>query len=258
MHFASYIQVGESVIDPAKYYVNNVSNTLNLLNAMVRYGVRLFVFSSTAAVFGEPEYIPINEQHPQQPINPYGKSKLIVEQVLVDYDQAYGLKSICLRYFNAAGADPEGELGERHNPETHLIPLIVQVASGRRSSIKMFGCDYDTEDGTCVRDYIHVNDICDAHIRALERLFDGGNSARYNLGNGAGYSVKEVIESVRRITGNEILVENSPRRNGDPARLVGDSIAARKELNWVPKYIDIDTIVSHVWAWEQKWFKQER
>lgn len=255
MHFASYIQVGESVINPAKYYKNNFSNTLNLLDAMVRHGVKVFIFSSTAAVYGEPEYSPIDEQHPLMPMNPYGKSKLMVEQALKDYDHAYDLKSICLRYFNAAGADPEGELGERHDPETHLIPLILQVASGRRDSIKVFGHDYDTPDGTCIRDYIHVTDLCDAHIRALEILFEGGCSAGYNLGNGAGFSVQEVIESARRVTGKAILVEDSPRRAGDPARLVADSKAACEQLDWRPQYDDIDTIVSHAWAWEQKGHK---
>lgn len=253
MHFASYIQVGESVSDPAKYYKNNFSNTLNLLDAMVRHGVKMFIFSSTAAVFGEPEYIPIDEEHSKIPINPYGKSKLMVEQALEDYDHAYNLKSICLRYFNAAGADPDGELGERHDPETHLIPLILQVASGRRDSIKVFGRDYDTPDGTCLRDYIHVKDLCDAHVLALEKLFDGSYSARYNLGNSAGFSVQEVIESVKRVTGKLIIVEDSPRRAGDSARLVADSKAAHEQLNWRPKYNDLDTIVSHAWAWEQKY-----
>ncbi len=254
MHFASYIQVGESATEPAKYYKNNLSNTLNLLDAMIRHGVKVFVFSSTAAIYGEPEYIPIDEQHSLKPINPYGKSKLMVEQALEDYDQAYDLKSISLRYFNAAGADPEGDLGERHDPETHLIPLVLQVASGRRDSIKVFGRDYDTPDGTCVRDYIHVNDLCDAHILALENIFSGGCSARYNLGNSTGFSVQEIIESARRVTGKEILVEESSRRPGDPAQLIADSKAAREQLNWHPKYDDIDTIVSHAWAWEQKCF----
>lgn len=254
MHFASYIQVGESVSEPARYYKNNFSNTLNLLDAMMRHEVKVFVFSSTAAVFGEPEYIPIDEQHPRIPINPYGKSKLMVEQALEDYDHAYDLKSISLRYFNAAGADPEADLGERHDPETHLIPLVLQVASGRREAIKVFGRDYDTPDGTCIRDYIHVNDLCDVHVLALENLFSGGCSARYNLGNGAGFSVQEIIESARRVTGKEILVEESPRRTGDPARLIADSKAAREQLGWQPKYDDIDTIVSHAWAWEQKCF----
>lgn len=252
MHFASYIQVGESVVEPAKYYRNNVSNTLNLLEAMVQHELKVFVFSSTAAVFGEPQYIPIDEKHPQSPINPYGKSKLMVEQVLEDFDRAYGLKSICLRYFNAAGADPDGLLGERHDPETHLIPLILQVASGRRKSIEVFGDDYETKDGTCIRDYIHVNDICQAHVLALQKLFDDGASARYNLGNGTGFSVKEVIQSVRRTTTKPISVKDSPRRDGDPAQLVADSNAAISELGWKPEYVDLDTIVAHAWAWEKK------
>ena len=178
----------------------------------------------------------------------------MVEQALKDYDIAYNLKSICLRYFNAAGADPENDLGERHDPETHLIPLVLQVASGRRKAIKVFGRDYDTPDGTCIRDYIHVNDLCDAHIHALEKLFEGNQSASYNLGNSTGYSVQEVIESARRVTGKEILVENSPRRVGDPARLIADSKAAREQLGWKPIYSELDTIVSHAWNWEQKYF----
>ncbi len=252
MHFASYIQVGESVNDPAKYYKNNVVNTFNLLEVMVKYGVKSFVFSSTAAIFGEPEYIPIDEKHLKKPINPYGKSKLMVEEALEDYDRAYGLKSICLRYFNAAGADPEGELGERHDPETHLIPLTVQTALGRRGSIRVFGNNYDTNDGTCVRDYIHVTDLCDAHIKALEKLFHGGGSARYNLGNGAGYSVQDIIDSVRKVSGREFRQEVTGRRDGDPAQLVADSKLAYSELGWRPQFVDLDTIVSHTLAWESQ------
>ncbi|HEX2242774.1 MAG TPA: UDP-glucose 4-epimerase GalE, partial [Gammaproteobacteria bacterium] len=179
MHFAAHIEVGESVRDPAKYYRNNVANTQNLLDAMVRYGVNAFIFSSTAAIFGEPQYIPIDEQHPKAPVNPYGRSKWMVEQLLEDYDHAYGLKSCALRYFNAAGADPRGRLGERHQPESHLIPLVLQAASGRRESITLYGTDYDTTDGTCIRDYIHVSDLCDAHLLALEQLTQGGESNRY-------------------------------------------------------------------------------
>ena len=200
-HFASFIQVGESVSDPAKYYQNNVVNTLNLLDAMRAHGVLRLVFSSTAATFGEPQYSPIDERHPQQPINPYGRSKWMVEQILADYDKAYGMKSVCLRYFNAAGADPQGLLGERHEPETHLIPLVLQAASGRRASISLFGRDYDTPDGTCIRDYIHIEDLCSAHWLALQSLMKGEGSQAYNLGNGNGFSVQEVIDTAERVTG---------------------------------------------------------
>lgn len=252
MHFASFIQVGESVKEPAKYYENNVTNTQNLLDAMVKHGVNHFIFSSTAAIFGEPEYTPIDEAHPARPINPYGRSKLFVEQMLGDYDRAYGLKSVCLRYFNAAGADPEGELGERHEPETHLIPLILQAASGRRENIKVFGRDYVTPDGTCIRDYIHVMDLCDAHLLAIEKLREMGKSAQYNLGNGNGFSVQEVIDAACRVTGRDIPVADAPRRDGDPAVLVADSARAKKELGWQPQYADLDKIVEDAWAWERK------
>jgi UDP-glucose 4-epimerase len=252
LHFASFIQVGESVAHPAKYYANNLVNTLNLLNAMLQHGVTSFVFSSTAAIFGEPQYVPIDEKHPVAPINPYGASKAMVEQVLRDYDKAYGLKSICLRYFNACGADPEGELGERHEPETHLIPLALQAVSGRRGALKVFGRDYDTPDGTCIRDYVHVADLCDAHVKALEWLDCGGASAAFNLGNGEGFSVAEVVEAVGRVTGNPVPLVEGPRRAGDPARLVADSGLARQSLGWKPRYCDLDTIISHAWAWEMK------
>lgn len=252
MHFASFIQVGESVQQPAKYYENNVTNTLNLLDAMRAAGVQRFIFSSTAATFGEPQYTPIDERHPQQPINPYGRSKLMIEQVLEDYARAYGLKSVCLRYFNAAGADPDGELGERHEPETHLIPLVLQAASGRRADIAVFGRDYDTPDGTCIRDYIHINDLCDAHWLSLQSLMQGADSQRYNLGNGAGFSVQEVIDTARRVTGLPITVRDAPRREGDPARLVADATLARQQLGWAPKFPDLETIVAHAWGWEQK------
>lgn len=252
MHFASFIQVGESVQKPAMYYANNVINTLYLLDAMRTAGVQRFIFSSTAATFGEPQYTPINERHPQAPINPYGRSKLMIEQVLEDYDRAYGLKSVCLRYFNAAGADPEGKLGERHDPETHLIPLVLQAASGRRADIAVFGRDYDTPDGTCIRDYIHINDLCEAHWLALQSLMQGAGSQRYNLGNGAGFSVQEVIDAARRVTGRPIAVRDAPRREGDPARLVADATLARQQLAWAPQFSDLETIVAHAWAWEQK------
>jgi UDP-glucose 4-epimerase len=252
MHFASFIQVGESVAEPAKYYANNFGNTLVLLDAMVAAGVRRFIFSSTAAIFGEPETPMIAEDHPQRPVNPYGRSKWMVEQALGDYDRAYGLKAACLRYFNAAGADPEGELGERHEPETHLIPLVLQAAAGRRPHIGIFGDDYPTPDGTCIRDYIHIVDLCEAHLLALGRLMAEERSLAFNLGNGAGFSVREVIEAARRVTGRPIPERISPRRAGDPARLVADSARARTELGWTPRYADLDTIIAHAWAWEER------
>jgi UDP-glucose 4-epimerase len=252
MHFASFIQVGESVREPAKYYRNNVTNTQNLLEAMVAHGVRNFIFSSTAAIFGEPRFTPIDEKHPAAPINPYGHSKLMVEQMLADFDSAYGLKSVCLRYFNAAGADPDGELGERHEPESHLIPLILQAASDRREAISVFGRDYPTADGTCIRDYIHVVDLCDAHMLALEQLAAGGESAAFNLGNGNGYSVQQVIDVAERVSGRPIKVIEAARRPGDSAVLVADSTLARRVLGWQPRFGDLETIVGHAWAWELK------
>lgn len=252
MHFASFIQVGESVQKPAMYYDNNVTNTLNLLDAMNTASIRHFIFSSTAATFGEPLYSPIDEKHPQVPINPYGRSKLFIEQILEDYDRAYQLKSVCLRYFNAAGADPDGELGERHDPETHLIPLVLQAASGRRSSISVFGRDYDTPDGTCIRDYIHINDLCEAHWLALQSLRCGAGSQRYNLGNGLGFSVQEVIDSALRITGRSIQVVDAARRAGDPARLVADARLACQQLGWKPQYPELDAMLRHAWHWEQQ------
>ena len=252
MHFASYIQVGESVQHPDKYYLNNFTNTLNLMNTMVKHGVNHFIFSSTAAVFGEPEYVPIDEEHVKNPLNPYGRSKWMVEQVLADYERAYGLKSVCLRYFNAAGADPAGLLGERHEPETHLIPLVLQTLSGKRPHISVFGRDYDTPDGTCLRDYIHIVDLCSAHLLALTKLVETGKSMRFNLGNGSGFSVQEVIAAAERVTGKKVKVVEAPRRDGDPARLVADSTLAKTELNWNPVYPDLDSIISHAWNWEMR------
>lgn len=251
MHFASFIQVGESVAQPDKYYANNVSHTLTLIDAMRAHGVSRFIFSSTAATFGEPLYSPIDERHPQQPINPYGRTKWIIEQALADYDRAYGFKSVCLRYFNAAGADPEGQLGERHDPETHLIPLVLQAASGRRPHISVFGRDYDTPDGTCIRDYIHIEDLCSAHLLGLQSLMQGEASQSYNLGNGNGFSVQEVIDAARQVTGRTIPVVEAPRREGDPARLVADAAMARQRLGWQPQYADLATIIAHAWRWEQ-------
>ncbi|VAW51418.1 UDP-glucose 4-epimerase [hydrothermal vent metagenome] len=250
MHFAGFIQVGESVVKPSMYYHNNVANTFTLLEAMLRFDVKNFIFSSTAAIFGEPDYTPIDEKHNKQPINPYGHSKLMIEQVLEDYDKAYNLRSTCLRYFNAAGADPDGELGERHVPETHLIPLILQAASGRRDDIKVFGDDYATDDGTCVRDYIHINDLCEAHSLALQKMIKEDKSARYNLGNGKGFSVKQVIDVAKKVSANDFKVSIEPRRDGDPAVLVADATLAQKELNWQPKFADLNDIVKTAWDWE--------
>ena len=252
MHFASYIQVGESVLHPDKYYLNNFTNTLNLLNTMVKYQVSHFIFSSTAAVFGEPTYVPIDEIHIKTPLNPYGRSKWMVEQVLADYERAYGLKSVCLRYFNAAGADPSGLLGERHEPETHLIPLILQTLSGKRTHFSLYGRDYDTPDGTCIRDYIHIVDLCSAHLLALMHLMTAGISMCFNLGNGEGFSVQEVITAAERVTGKKLKVIEAPRREGDPARLVADASLAKKTLAWAPVYTDLETIISHAWQWEIK------
>jgi UDP-glucose 4-epimerase len=257
MHFAGFIQVGESVEKPSMYYLNNVVNTHTLLDAMLRHEVKNFIFSSTAAIFGEPEYTPIDEKHKKQPINPYGHSKLMIEQVLDDYDKAYGLRSTCLRYFNAAGADPDGELGERHVPETHLIPLILQAASGRREDIKVFGDDYPTDDGTCVRDYIHINDLCEAHSLALEKMIRDDKSARYNLGNGKGFSVKQVIDIAREVSGNDFKVTVEPRRAGDPAVLVADATLAKKELNWQPKFAELHDIVKTAWQWEVNFLSKQ-
>jgi UDP-glucose 4-epimerase len=251
MHFAAFAYVGESVTDPAKYYQNNVVGTLTLLDAMRQHGIDNFIFSSTCATYGNPQYIPIDENHPQQPINPYGAGKLTVERVLQDYDPAYQLKSVIFRYFNAAGADPDGMFGEDHNPETHLIPLILQAAAGKRPAISVFGDDYETPDGTCIRDYIHVTDLAQAHVLGLEYLLQNRVSQIFNLGNGSGFSVKEVIDTAKQVTGKEIAIEQCPRRAGDPAILIGSSAKAREMLGWAPKYADLTTIVKHAWDWHQ-------
>lgn len=252
MHFASSIQVGESMQLPARYYANNVGNTLHLIEAMVEHGVQRLIFSSTAAIFGDLIRIPIDEAHPRQPVNPYGWSKWMVEQILADCDRAHGLRSVALRYFNAAGAHPEGLLGERHEPETHLIPLVLQAASGRRAHVGVFGTDYDTPDGTCIRDYIHVQDLADAHLLALDWLLQGKDSAAFNLGNGSGFSIREVIDTVEEVTGQRVAVQELPRRPGDPAVLVADSTYARAALGWRPQYTDLHAIVQHAWSWESK------
>jgi len=251
-HFASFIEVGESVKFPEKYFQNNFEATRSLLEVMVKFHVKHFIFSSTAAVFGNPEYSPIDEKHPKRPINPYGESKLMVEKILEDFDQEHGLKSVSLRYFNAAGADPEGQLGERHQPETHLIPLVLQAASGRRDAISIFGDDYDTPDGTCVRDYIHIVDLADAHMKAIDYLNQGNASAAFNLGNGKGFSVKEIIEAARKVTGKTIPVKLEGRRAGDPPTLVADATLAKKILGWEPEFTDVRNIIQHAWNWEKR------
>jgi UDP-glucose 4-epimerase len=252
MQFAAFTYVGESIEDPQKYYINNVCNTLNLIKVMLEFDIKTLVFSSTCATYGNPIEIPITENHPQNPISPYGYGKLMVENILSDYSNAYNLKYVSLRYFNAAGADPDSEIGELHNPETHLIPLILDAASGKRSNIKIFGTDYNTPDGTCVRDYIHVTDLADAHLKALQYLENGGKSDYFNLGNGNGFSVLEVIEKAREITGKEIIAVEDKRRQGDPPILVGSSDKVRNILNWKPKYHDLSQIIETAWKWHEK------
>ncbi|NMF66885.1 UDP-glucose 4-epimerase GalE [Brasilonema octagenarum] len=252
MHFSAYAYVGESVTDPAKYYRNNVLGTLTLLEAMLAASVKKFVFSSTCATYGVPEVIPIPEDHPQNPINPYGATKLMVERILSDFDVAYDFKSVRFRYFNAAGAAPNGLQGEDHNPETHLIPLVLQTALGKRESISVFGTDYPTPDGTCIRDYIHVSDLADAHVLGLEYLLKGGDSEVFNLGNGSGFSVKEVIEAAKQVTQKDIKVVQCDRRPGDPPALIGTSEKARKILGWHPQYSSIEDIITHAWQWHQR------
>jgi UDP-glucose 4-epimerase len=252
MHFAAASLVGESMTAPAKYWRNNLVQTLDLLDAMLDCGVKQFIFSSTAAVYGNPVEVPITEQHPQAPINPYGQSKLAVEKALQDYGRAYGLRSISLRYFNAAGAHPDGTLGERHDPETHLIPLVLQVAAGRRELIARFGSNFPTRDGSCIRDYIHVQDLCAAHLLAMRALAAGAQTTVYNLGNGSGHSVNEVIAAARRVTGHAIPVRDDPPRAGDPPVLVADASRARAELGWAPQHPDIETIIAHAWNFERR------
>lgn len=247
MHFAALIQVGESVEQPVKYYQNNVAATLQLLTTMLKWKVKNFIFSSTAAVYGEPQYTPINEQHPLAPINPYGRSKHMVEQMLEDFAKSYEFRYASLRYFNAAGADPDGQLAERHDPETHLIPLVLQAASGRRRDITVYGRNYPIIDGTCVRDYVHVNDLCSAHLLALQALIKDKKSMIYNLGTGQGFSVQQVIDMAREVTGCDIKVVNGERRAGDPAVLVADASKAMTELGWQPKYSELKMIIEHAW-----------
>ena len=249
LHFAALAYVGESVAQPEAYYHNNVANTLSLLRVMRESGVDKIVFSSSCATYGDPLELPITEAHPQAPISPYGRSKLMVEQILADYAAAYGLSYVSLRYFNAAGADPDGEIGEWHEPETHLVPRVLEVAAGRQASVDIFGTDYQTRDGTAIRDYIHVSDLADAHALALSHLMAGGQNEMLNLGNGAGYSVAEVVTAAEQVTGRPIPVKRSPRRSGDPAALVGSSQKAYEVLGWRPQRASLTQIVESAWRW---------
>ena len=258
MHFAAHSQVGESVEKPLEYYRNNVANTLTLLEAMQKAGTRHFIFSSTAAVYGEPEKTPIHEEHPCMPTNPYGASKLAVERILRDVSDASDMTFSSLRYFNAAGADHEGSIGERHRPETHLIPLVLQVATGERDAIQIFGDDYPTPDGTCVRDYIHVSDLTRAHLLALEALLDGKGNSTCNLGNNTGYSVRQIIETARAVTGHPIPSVTTQRRPGDPAVLIADSTRARNQLGWQPRFENIENIIQSAWQWHQAEVKRDK
>jgi len=251
VHFAAYAYVGESISDPGKYYRNNVAGSLTLIEAMRDHGIADIIFSSTCATYGIPDEIPLTEDHPQRPITPYGSSKLMIEQILSDFADAYEFKFVTLRYFNAAGADPDIEIGEVHEPETHLIPLVLDVASGKSECVKVFGIDYDTPDGTCIRDYIHVSDLAEAHLLALEHLFSGGKSDAFNLGNGAGFSVKEVIETARKISSKDIKAVDGERRPGDPPALVGSCDKIKRVLNWHPKCDNLETIIETAWEWEK-------
>jgi len=252
MHFSAFAYVGESVKNPGKYYLNNVCNTLNLLEVMKEFQVKYFIFSSSCSVYGSPQKIPIEENTPKEPINPYGRTKLMIETILKDYDSAYGIKHINLRYFNAAGADPEGEIGERHNPETHLIPLTIYTALGKREFIEVYGTNYPTKDGTCIRDFIHVVDLADAHIKALEYLLTNNKSNSFNIGLNKGYSVYDVIRTVKQITGKDFKIKKSLRRKGDPPILIADSSKARKFLKWKPHFTELSQIITTAWAWHSK------
>jgi UDP-glucose-4-epimerase GalE len=251
VHFAAFAYVGESVKDPGKYYQNNFANALGLMECMRRHGVGRMVFSSTCASYGIPERVPITEDEPQRPINPYGRSKLMVEMALADYATAHGWGYAALRYFNAAGASPDGTLGEHHDPETHLIPLVIQAAMGQRPHVEVFGTDYPTPDGTCVRDYIHVDDLASAHLLALEKL-EPGKGLRYNLGTGRGHSVREVIRTVEEVTGKPVPVKEGPRRAGDPPVLVASSEKVQRELGWRPQYAELKPIVETAWNWHRR------
>lgn len=249
MHFAAHSQVGESMENPTIYYDNNVVGSYNLLEAVRQAGVKYFVFSSTAAVYGEPEKTPITEDMPYQPTNVYGQTKLMIETMLAQFSRAYGLKYVALRYFNAAGADHSGAIGEDHSPETHLIPLILETALGQRQSIKIFGTDYPTPDGTCIRDYIHVTDLADAHCRVLQYLAQGGQSQYFNLGSQHGFSVREMIAAAKKVTGKDFRVEEAPRRAGDPAVLIAGSEKIRAVTGWQPQHSDVETIIADAWHW---------
>ncbi|WP_257349008.1 UDP-glucose 4-epimerase GalE [Pseudalkalibacillus decolorationis] len=251
IHFAGNSLVGESVMDPLKYYDNNISSTISLLRAMAKYDVKDIVFSSTAAVYGEPEQIPVSEDAQTLPTNPYGETKLAIEKMLKWSERAYGIRYVSLRYFNVAGADPLGRIGEDHRPETHLIPIVLEVAQGKREKVMIYGDDYSTNDGTCIRDYIHVNDLVGAHLLAIKKLKKSRESAVYNLGNGKGFSVKEVIDVARKVTNHSIPTEIAPRRAGDPAKLVASSKKAVRELGWEPGYADLETIIQTAWTWFQ-------
>ncbi len=251
MHFAAFCYVGESVTAPVKYYENNVVATLHLLDAMLQAGVKKFVFSSTCATFGVPERLPMTEDLPQAPINPYGQTKLDVENMLKALSTAHGLSFAAFRYFNAAGAAEDGTIGEDHNPETHLIPLAIQVATGKRANLQIFGTDYPTPDGTCLRDYVHVDDLSRAHIAVFDKLATPGARFFYNLGTGKPFSVREIIQAVEKITGKKVLVIESPRRAGDPPALFADSSKAQKELGWTPKYMDAESVIATAWKWHQ-------
>lgn len=251
LHFAALALVGESVSDPQKYYDNNVGGTVTLLRVMLSHGVRFFILSSTCAVYGDPKEIPMTEEHPLDPVNPYGMSKLIVERILADYDSADRLRYVSLRYFNAAGADPEGELGEEHHPETHLIPRVLQVAMGVSEYLEIYGNDYPTKDGTCIRDYVHVSDLATAHLFALDRLAQDGKSEVFNLGTERGYSVREVVDMARSITGRGIPTRDCARRPGDPPVLISSSAKARRELGWEPRLSSLDCILESAWGWHK-------
>lgn len=252
IHLSAYAYVGESVKAPAKYYRNNVANTLNLLDAMRETGTNKLVFSSSCAVYGVPNRLPMRETLLFNPVNPYGRTKLVMEWIMADYAAAYGLKYAALRYFNAAGADPDEEAGELHDPETHLIPLALEAAAGVRRDVKVFGGDYPTPDGTCVRDYIHVADLASAHLLALQYLERGGSNGGFNLGNGKGFSVLEVIRTAEKVSGKKVRVKMAPRRAGDPPALVASSSRARRVLGWKPVFPDLDTIITHAWQWHRK------